>query len=178
MRRIAEIAAPVAVATAVLGGCGGSSKPTTHTTSAAATTPQVSAPQVHGKLDRAHYIAAADGVCTKARNIATAGNKAVGQALEAGQSAAAAQAIQRLYPNYVGAIVQLETIRQPRADRVQLRTIFKVMEEQTRTLPIYARALASGDQTTMKAVSVVERRLTAQVGKTSKAYGFKVCGRS
>ena len=177
MRHITAIALSAVVAVA-LGGCGGSSTPPAQTTSAAATSPQISAPQVQGRLDRPHYIQVADGVCARARDIATTANKAVGQALQAGQPTAAAQAIQRFYPTYVAAIVQLEAIKQPRADRVQLRTIFKVMEEQTRTLPIYARALASGDQTTLKAVRVVERRLTAQVGKTSKAYGFKVCGRS
>lgn len=178
MRHIAAIATPVVVAAAILGGCGGSSKPAAQTGPATSTSPQISAPQVLGKLDRPHYIQAADSVCLKARDIATAGNKAVGQAIQAGQPAAAAQAIQRFYPSYVAAIVQLEAIKQPLADRAQLKRIFKVMEEQTRTLPIYARALSSGDQTTMKAVGIVEKRLTAQVGKASEAYGFKVCGRS
>jgi hypothetical protein len=167
------------LAAALLAGCGGASSHKPAAAGAASTSsPQISAPQVAGNLDRAHYIPVADGVCAKARTIASQGNQAVGRALQAGQPAAAAAAIQQIYPRYAATIVQLEAIRSPRADRPSLEKIFKIMEEQTRTLPIYARALTSSDRTTLRAVGIVERRLSTQVGKASRAYGFKVCGRS
>jgi hypothetical protein len=179
--RFLRTALPGLLSALVVAGCGGSGSPHQGTTAAAtpagATTPAIASPQVQGKLTRRRYIRVADNVCTRLKQIATAGNQAVDQALAANQPAAAAQVIQRFYPSYAQGLVLLEGIRPPIPDRPRMRRLLNVMEAQTRTLPIYARALRSNDRQVLQAVTKVQQRLAAQVAHAAKAYGFKVCGR-
>jgi hypothetical protein len=160
-------------------GCGGSSapNPVSAAVPAGATTPVLVSPQVHGALTRHKYIRVAGGVCAKLKGIAANGNQAVGQALAANQPDAAATAVQRFYPAYAQELLLLEGIRPPVADRPRMRRLLGIMEAQTRTLPLYARALRASDRQVLRAVTAAQHRLAVQAEAISRPYGFKICGR-
>lgn len=168
---------PALLALTIAGCGGGSSAPKQEPIPAGAATPELTSPQVQGTLTRSKYVHLADGVCTKLRSIAINGNRAVVQALAASQPDTAAAEIQRFYPAYAQELLVLEGIRPPVHDRPRMRRLLNIMEAQTRTLPLYARALRSRDRQILQAVTQAQQRLAAQAQRLSKPLGFKVCGR-
>jgi hypothetical protein len=126
--------------------------------------------------EKTAFIRSADRVCRDASQIGQAMSQQLTQALQQGNTAGAAQAINLLQPTYRKHLDRLAALQAPAGEQAKVKEVVDALNQAADDVATEARALQGNDQKLLDRVVGSLREKQARARKLAVAYGFKVCG--